>query len=60
MTADEMARSHLRRAELVLGEAEGLYQQEAWNLVVRRCQESVELALKGLAARGGSGSAEGS
>jgi HEPN domain-containing protein len=48
MTAGEMARSHLRRAQTVLREAERLYEQEVWNLVVRRCQEAVELALKGL------------
>ncbi len=42
-----MARSFLRRAGTVLGEAQRLYADEAWNLVVRRCQEAVELALKG-------------
>jgi hypothetical protein len=46
MTADEMARSHLRRAATVLREAERIYEEEVWNLVVRRCQEAVELALK--------------
>jgi HEPN domain-containing protein len=48
MTADQMARSHLRRAQTVLREAQRLHGDEAWNLVVRRCQEAVELALKGL------------
>jgi HEPN domain-containing protein len=48
MTADEMARSFFRRAQTVLREAERLYEDEAWNLVVRRCQEAVELTLKGL------------
>ena len=48
MTADEMARSFFRRAKIVLREAERLQEDEAWNLVVRRCQEAVELALKGL------------
>lgn len=47
MTADEMARSFLRRAQAVLREAERLHADGAWNLVVRRCQEAVELALKG-------------
>ena len=47
MTADQMGRSYLRRARMVLREAERLYDDEAWNLVVRRCQEAVELALKG-------------
>lgn len=42
-----MARSYLRRAGAILREAERLYQDGAWNLVVRRCQEAVELALKG-------------
>jgi len=48
MTADEMARSFFGRAKTVLREAERLYDDEAWNLVVRRCQEAVELTLKGL------------
>ncbi len=48
MTREEMARSHLRRAERVLREAERLHSDGAWNLVVRRCQETVELALKGV------------
>ena len=47
MTADEMARSFLHRAQAVLREAERLHADGAWNLVVRRCQEAVELALKG-------------
>jgi len=46
MTADEMARSYLRRAQAVFREAERLHADGAWNLVVRRCQEAVELALK--------------
>ena len=48
MTSEEMARSHLRRAATVLREAGRLYEEGAWNLVVRRCQEAVELALKGI------------
>jgi HEPN domain-containing protein len=47
MTSQEMARSFLRRAQAILREAERLRHDEAWNLVVRRCQEAVELALKG-------------
>jgi len=47
MTSQAMARSFLRRARAILREAERLYGDEAWNLVVRRCQEVVELALKG-------------
>jgi HEPN domain-containing protein len=42
-----MARGFQRRAETVLREAERLRADGAWNLVVRRCQEAVELALKG-------------
>jgi HEPN domain-containing protein len=44
MTSDEMARGHLRRAATVLREAERLYEEKAWNLVVRRCQEAVEFS----------------
>ena len=47
MTTQEMARSFLRRAAAILREAERLLGDEAWNLVVRRCQEAVEFALKG-------------
>ena len=47
MTTQEMARSFLRRAAAILREAERLLGDKAWNLVVRRCQEAVELALKG-------------
>lgn len=47
MTNEEMARGAFIRARRVLQEAEGHYEEEAWNLVVRRCQEAVELALKG-------------
>jgi HEPN domain-containing protein len=46
MTNLEMARGHLIRAQRILKEAEGLFVQEAWNLVVRRSQEVVELSLK--------------
>jgi hypothetical protein len=48
MTADEMARSYLRRAAAVLREAHRLNGEGVWNLAVRRCQEAVELALKGV------------
>jgi len=46
LTTAEGARAGLRRARLILEEARMLYSREAWNLVVRRCQEAVELALK--------------
>jgi HEPN domain-containing protein len=47
MNTQEAARLNLRRAEVILEEAQGLKAKEVWNLVVRRCQEVVELALKG-------------
>ncbi len=47
MTNEEMARGYLTRAQRIIGEAEGHHAQQAWNLVVRRSQEAVELALKG-------------
>lgn len=43
----EAARRSLERARLILEEAHRFYAQGAWNLVVRRSQEAVELALKG-------------
>lgn len=36
----------MSRASIILQEAEYLKEKEAWNLVVRRSQEAVELALK--------------
>lgn len=48
MTSDEIARSHLRQARLILGEAERYRRDGVWHLAVRRSQEAVELALKGL------------
>jgi hypothetical protein len=53
MTGSDMARGHIQRAERVLREAERLHAEEAWNLVVRRCQEAVELALKGVLREAG-------
>ena len=48
MTSGEIARSHLRQARLILAEAERYERDGIWHLAVRRSQESVELALKGL------------
>lgn len=48
MTNEEMARGHLLRAQHILEEAEALYVRGAWNLVVRRSQEVVELSLKAI------------
>ncbi|MCX7969588.1 MAG: HEPN domain-containing protein [Armatimonadetes bacterium] len=47
MTTKEMAVSLLKQAKIVLKEAESVCEMGAWNLAVRRCQEVVELALKG-------------
>ncbi len=48
MTNADMARSYLRQAREILGEAERHHVTQIWHLAVRRCQEAVELALKGL------------
>lgn len=42
----EVIDTHLRQARLILEEAERHHHAGAWHLVVRRCQETVELALK--------------
>jgi HEPN domain-containing protein len=46
MNTHEGARRSVDRAALILDEAEYLRGKGAWNLVVRRCQEAIELALK--------------
>lgn len=46
MTNREMAESYLAQAEEILQEVERAYRRGVWNLVVRRSQEVVELALK--------------
>ncbi len=46
MTNREMAESYLAQAGEILLEAEDLHRRGTWNLVVRRSQEVVELALK--------------
>jgi HEPN domain-containing protein len=43
----QAAAYNVQRAQVILAEAAHLYEQEVWNLVVRRCQEAVKLALKG-------------
>lgn len=43
-----MAGAYLRQARRILGEAERHHRDEAWHLAVRRSQEAVELALKGV------------
>jgi len=47
MNAQKAAQANLERAELILEEAQRYEQNGMWNLVIRRCQEVVELALKG-------------
>lgn len=47
MTNHGAARNSIKRAEVVLNEAQSLAVAGHWNLSVRRSQESVELALKG-------------
>jgi HEPN domain-containing protein len=46
MSNHTTARANLQRAGRILEEARLLCEQRVWNLVVRRCQEVVELALK--------------
>ncbi len=53
MNTQEAAQSNLARALLILDEAYHFRDRGAWNLVVRRCQEAVELALKGALAWAG-------
>ncbi len=48
MTNTEFAKSYLNSAKKILKEAESLFQEQAWHLVVRRSQEAVELGLKAL------------
>lgn len=47
MNTQEAARLSRKRAGLILEEAHRFQEKGAWNLVVRRSQEAVELALKG-------------
>lgn len=46
MKNKENAQLMLQRAEVILDEARNLRKRGIWNLVMRRCQEAVELALK--------------
>ena len=48
MTNHDLARSHVRQAREILGEAQRHHANRTWHLVVRRSQEAVELALKGM------------
>lgn len=46
MTNADMSKAYLLQAGEILREAKDLHRREAWNLVVRRSQEVVELSLK--------------
>lgn len=46
MTNHELGKNYLQQAKIILEEAEALLAKKAWNLVVRRSQEAVELATK--------------
>lgn len=46
MSQDGALKRMMERSLIILDEAEYLNNKEAWNMVVRRSQESVELALK--------------
>jgi len=48
LTNKESAQAMFQRALIILDEAKSLRAKGVWNLVVRRCQEAVELALKSL------------
>lgn len=48
MTNDEMAQSYLKTAEYSLKQAQAALEDGVWHLTVRRCQECVEMALKGI------------
>lgn len=47
MNTHDLARANLERGAVILDEARRLADRQLWNLVVRRCQETTELALKG-------------
>jgi HEPN domain-containing protein len=53
MTNREIALGWLRQAENILEEAKTNFDRKLWHLVVRRSQESVEMALKSLLGYGG-------
>jgi HEPN domain-containing protein len=46
MNSETALKGMISRASIILLEAEYLKEKEAWNMVVRRSQEAVELALK--------------
>lgn len=46
MTNSDLSQSYLRTAAQIYAEAQSYFKKKIWHLVVRRCQESVELCLK--------------
>jgi HEPN domain-containing protein len=48
MTNREFGRAYIKDARLILAEAEASLEQGHFHRTVRKCQESVEMALKGL------------
>lgn len=46
MNSETALKGMISRASIILQEAEYLKEKGAWNMVVRRSQETVELALK--------------
>lgn len=48
-----LAQTLMRESERCLAEAKRYFGEDDWNLTIRRAQESVELALKGLLRAGG-------
>ncbi len=53
MTNEEFSKSYLLSAKSILNEAESLFKEGIWHLVVRRSQEAVELGLKALLRNAG-------
>lgn len=53
MTNRELGRAYIEDARIILAEAEDSIKQGHYHRVVRKCQESVEMALKGASASGG-------
>lgn len=47
MNTYDLARANVGRGAVILEEVQRLVNRQLWNLVIRRCQEATELALKG-------------
>lgn len=48
MTNTDISGHYIKQAEIILEEARDLFRKGVWNLVVRRSQEVVELAVKAM------------